>query len=64
MFSTVLGLFRRPTDPKEYFELYTIPIGLVLAGLVGAALLAADNLGTMAGAVSIASAISCIVSNQ
>jgi len=29
----MLGLFRRPDDPKEYFSLYGAPTGLFLAGL-------------------------------
>jgi len=27
----MLDLFKRPNDPKDFFELYSIPVGLVLA---------------------------------
>lgn len=56
----MLDLFRRPTDPKDFFEFYAIPVGLVLAGLGGAGLAGLGNLGVMSGAVAIASAICCI----
>jgi H+-translocating NAD(P) transhydrogenase len=61
--SAVLDLFRRPNDPKDHFELYAIPSGLVLAGLGAAAFAGLGNLGTMSGTVAIASAICCIVSS-
>jgi NAD(P) transhydrogenase len=56
----MLDLFRRPTDPKEFFELYGIPVGLVIASLVAASVAGIDSLGNMADSVGIASAICCI----
>lgn len=56
----MLDLFRRPTDPQDYFELYAIPVGLILAGLGAAAFAGIGNLGIMSGSVAIASAICCI----
>ena len=56
----MLDLFKRPTDPKDFFEFYALPAGLVLAGLGGAAFAGLGSLGNMAGTVAIASAICCI----
>jgi NAD(P) transhydrogenase len=56
----MLDLFRRPTDPKEFYELYSIPTGMVLAGLAAAGFLGIGSLATVAGAVGIVSAICCI----
>lgn len=56
----MLDLFRRPTDPEEYFGLYAIPGGLLLAGLGAAAFGGFGNLGIMSGAVAIVSAVLCI----
>ena len=56
----MLDLFRRPTDPKDYFEYYTLPSGILLAGLGGAAYSASADLGNMAGVLGVASAICCI----
>jgi len=56
----MLDLFKRDTDPKDFFELYAIPTGLVLAGLGGAGFAGFGDLGIMSGAVGIASAICCI----
>ena len=58
----MLDLFRRPNDPKDYFELYALPSGLMLGGLAAAGFAGVGNLGTMAGAAAIASAICCIAS--
>jgi NAD(P) transhydrogenase len=33
----MLDLFKRPNDPKDFFELYTIPTGLVLGSLAASA---------------------------
>lgn len=58
--SKMLDLFRRPTDPDEYFERYAIPTGLLFAGLAGAAFANIGNLGILAGTVGVASAVCCI----
>lgn len=55
----MLDLFRRPTDPKEFFGFYAIPIGLMLAG-VGATAVNGGNLESVAGVVGIAASICCI----
>jgi len=54
----MLDLFRRPEDPKDYFEFYAIPAALLLGGL-GAAYLG-GNLDNVSGTVSVAAAICCI----
>mmetsp|Transcript_29336 Transcript_29336/g.45621 ORF Transcript_29336/g.45621 Transcript_29336/m.45621 type:complete len:1123 (+) Transcript_29336:90-3458(+) len=56
----MLDLFRRPTDPKEFFELYGIPASILVGGLGTSAAMHIGNLGNVAGSVSIASAICCI----
>jgi len=56
----MLDLFRRPDDPKEYFEFYSAPIVLTLAGLAGAAFAGVGQLGLVAGSVSIAASVCCI----
>jgi H+-translocating NAD(P) transhydrogenase len=56
----MLDLFRRPTDPDEYFERYAIPTGLMVAGLLGAAVTGMGNLGILSGTVGVASAVCCI----
>ena len=56
----MLNLFRRPDDPKEFFEYYGVPIGIVLAGLGAAAFGNVGNLSFMSGSVAIASSILCI----
>ncbi len=56
----MLDLFKRPDDPKDYFEFYSIPTALILAGVAGSAFLNIGNLGIMAGTVAIASSICCI----
>lgn len=56
----MLDLFRRPTDPKEFFELYGIPASILVGGLGLSAVMHIGNLGNVAGSVSIASAICCI----
>mmetsp|Transcript_20785 Transcript_20785/g.43716 ORF Transcript_20785/g.43716 Transcript_20785/m.43716 type:complete len:1142 (+) Transcript_20785:166-3591(+) len=54
----MLDLFRRPEDPKEFFELYAIPSALLIAGL-GASYFS-GNIENVSGSVAIASAICCI----
>ena len=56
----MLDLFKRPDDPDDYFQLYAIPAGLLLAGLAGSAYAGLGDLGTVSGSVGIASAICCI----
>ena len=56
----MLDLFKRPTDPKDYFELYAIPSGLIVAGLAGSAYAGLGELSVVSGSVGIASAICCI----
>ena len=56
----MLDLFRRPTDPKDFFEFYALPAAIVVGGLTAAGFAGVGDLGTMSGAVGIASAICCI----
>lgn len=56
----MLDLFRRPTDPKDFFQFYTVPAALILAGLAGAGFAGIGDLGNVSGAVAIASSICCI----
>ncbi|GAX18041.1 hypothetical protein FisN_25Hh015 [Fistulifera solaris] len=56
----MLDLFRRPTDPKDYFELYTIPAVLLLSGLAGTLFVNGAGLPVMAGTTAIAAALCCI----
>lgn len=58
----MLDLFRRPTDPKEFFELYGVPATLVVSGLAAASFGHVGSLGIMSGTVAIAAAICCIAS--
>jgi len=53
----MLGLFRRPDDPAEYYSFYGLPVALMLVGL--AALQAAGSTGG-AGVVALASGACCI----
>lgn len=56
----MLDLFKRPTDPKDFFELYAIPSALILAGLAATVFGGVGDVGIMSGSVAIASAICCI----
>lgn len=56
----MLDLFRRPTDPKDFFELYAAPAAIVLGGLGAAGFAGVGDVGVMSGSVGIASAICCI----
>lgn len=56
----MLDLFRRPEDPKEFFELYGIPAAILLSGLVAAGFLGVGDLSLMSGTTSIAASILCI----
>lgn len=55
----MLDLFRRPTDPKEFFGFYSIPVGVMIAGL-GATAVNGGNLESVSGVVGIAASICCI----
>merc|ERR1719506_1070025 len=50
----MLDLFRRPEDPQEFFELYGIPVVVLLSGLVASSFLNIGDVGLMAGTTSIA----------
>lgn len=56
----MLDLFRRPEDPKEYFEFYSLPALVLLGGLGAAAFMGVGNLEFMSGTTAIAAAICCI----
>eukprot|EP00555_Chaetoceros_dichaeta_P004244 CAMPEP_0198261904 /NCGR_PEP_ID=MMETSP1447-20131203/10522_1 /TAXON_ID=420782 /ORGANISM="Chaetoceros dichaeta, Strain CCMP1751" /LENGTH=1137 /DNA_ID=CAMNT_0043949961 /DNA_START=117 /DNA_END=3530 /DNA_ORIENTATION=+ len=56
----MLDLFKRPSDPKDYFEYYAVPVGIVIAGLFASALGDVGELANVSGTVGIASAICCI----
>jgi NAD(P) transhydrogenase len=56
----MLDLFRRPEDPKEFFEYYGLPVSVLLAGMGAAAFANIGSLGLMSGSVAIASSILCI----
>jgi len=53
----MLGLFRRPDDPPEYYSFYGVPVAVMLAGLVG---LQAFGAVGGAGVVALASGVLCI----
>lgn len=56
----MLDLFRRPEDPKEFYEFYGIPTALILLGLAASGFAGVGDLGLMSGTAAIASAICCI----
>lgn len=56
----MLDLFRRPEDPKEFFELYGVPISILTAGLAAASFFNVGDMGLMSGTTSIAASILCI----
>jgi len=56
----MLDLFKRATDPKDYFELYGIPVAIILTGLGVAGFANIGDLSNVSGTVGIASAICCI----
>ena len=58
----MLDLFRRPEDPKDFFEFYAIPSTLLLAGLGGSYY--AGNVENVSGVVAIASAVCCIAASE
>ena len=60
----MLELFRRPDDPKDYFEFYVVPSALLLAGLGGAYLVGSGNFENVSGSVAIAAAVCCISASE
>jgi NAD(P) transhydrogenase len=56
----MLDLFRREGDPKDYFEYYTLPGALLIAGLGASMLGGVGDVANVAGTISIVSAICCI----
>jgi len=56
----MLDLFRRPEDPKEFFELYLAPVAILGAGLVASSFINVGDMGLMSGTTSIAASILCI----
>jgi NAD(P) transhydrogenase len=56
----MLDLFRRPEDPKEFFELYGVPVVILTAGLAASSFLGVGDMGLMSGTTSIAASILCI----
>ena len=56
----MLDLFRRPEDPKEYFELYALPVTLLLGGVAASGILGIGELDQVSGSVAIASSVACI----
>lgn len=47
----MLDLFKRPNDPKDFFEYYTVPAGILLAGLFAAANANLGDLANVSGTV-------------
>lgn len=58
----MLDLFRRPEDPKDFFEFYTVPAALLLGGLGYAYV--GGNLENVSSSVAIAAAICCIAASE
>jgi len=56
----MLDLFRRPNDPKDYFEYYIVPSSIILAGILASAFGNIGDPASVSGTVGIASAICCI----
>jgi NAD(P) transhydrogenase len=56
----MLDLFRRPEDPKEFFEMYGVPVAILIAGLSAASFLNVGDMSLMSGTTSIAASILCI----
>jgi NAD(P) transhydrogenase len=56
----MLDLFRREGDPDEFFEIYSLPVAILLAGLAASAFAGIGNLGLVSGTVGIAASICCI----
>lgn len=60
----MLDLFRRPEDPKDYFEFYAVPAAVLVGGLAGSYVVGADNFGSVSGSVGIAAAICAISASK
>ena len=60
----MLDLFRRPEDPKDYFEFYAAPGAILLAGLGGAYAVNSGNFENVSGSVAIAAAICSIAASE
>ena len=60
----MLDLFRRPEDPKDYFEFYAVPLAGLIAGLGGSYLMGSSNLESVSGSVGIAAAICAIAASK
>jgi len=56
----MLDLFRRPEDPKEFFEMYGVPVGILVSGLAASSFFDVGDIGLMSGTTSIAASILCI----
>ncbi len=60
----MLDLFKRPEDPKDYFELYAIPGVLLVGGLAASNALDVGNFETVSGSVAIAAAVCSIAASE
>lgn len=56
----MLDLFRRDGDPDEFFELYGVPVAILIGGLAASAFGGIGNLSLVSGTVAIAASIACI----
>lgn len=56
----MLDLFRRPEDPEEFFQMYSVPAAILVAGLGAAAFGNVGDLSLISGTVSVAASILCI----
>lgn len=56
----MLDLFKRQSDPDDYFEYFMFPAGIMLAGLFASATGNVGDLANVSGTVGVTSAICCI----
>jgi len=56
----MLDLFKRETDPQDFFEYYTLPAAIILGGLAASAFGHIGDLTNVSDTVAIASSICCI----
>ncbi len=47
----MLDLFKRPNDPKDFFEYFLVPAGIILAGLFASANTNFGDLANVSGTV-------------